>query len=77
MNIKINKTTIIKKISISFITLLLLLNTFVLGVIADEEANNVVGEFKKVTSNESKIDCFIVPTDEELMISIDTYELVK
>ncbi len=48
-----------------------------LGVIPDIEANEVIGEFKKITKEDSKIDCFIVPTDEELMISIDTYELVK
>ena len=47
-----------------------------LGVIPDIEANEVVGEFKKITSDNSKIDCFIVPTDEELMIAEDTYELV-
>ena len=48
-----------------------------LGVIPDTEANEVIGEFQKITTNESKIDCFVVPTDEELMISVDTYELVK
>ncbi len=47
-----------------------------LGVISDILANNVVGEFRKVTKDESKIDCFVVPTDEELMIAKDTYELV-
>ena len=48
-----------------------------LGVIPDTEANEVIGEFKKITTDDSKIDCFVVPTDEELMISVDTYELVK
>ena len=47
-----------------------------LGVIPDCDANEVVGEFKKITSDDSKIDCFVVPTDEELMIAEDTYELV-
>lgn len=47
-----------------------------LGVIPDSEANNISGEFRKVTKDESKIDCFVVPTDEELMIAKDTYELV-
>ncbi len=47
-----------------------------LGVIADVEANNIVEKNKKVTSNESEIDCFIVPTNEQLMIAEDTYELV-
>lgn len=48
-----------------------------LGVIADEDANNNVDGFTKVSSDDSKIDCFVVPTDEELMIAEDTYELVK
>ena len=47
-----------------------------LGVIPDMEANNVPSQFQKVSANDSKIDCFIVPTDEELMIAEDTYELV-
>lgn len=47
-----------------------------LGVIPDEDANNVVGEFKLVSDNSSKVDCFVVPTDEELMIALDTYDLV-
>ena len=47
-----------------------------LGVVPDIENNNAVCEFKKVSSDSSKIDCFIVPTDEELMIAEDTYELV-
>ena len=47
-----------------------------LGVIPDIEANEISGEFKLVTSKDSKIDCFVVPTDEELMIAQDTYNLV-
>ena len=48
-----------------------------LGVVPDEVANSVIGEFRKITMDNSKIDCFIVPTDEELMIVEDTFELVK
>lgn len=48
-----------------------------LGVVPDEVANSVIGEFRKITMDNSKIDCFIVPTDEELMIAEDTFELVK
>lgn len=47
------------------------------GVTIDDEANKAFGEFAKVSSNDSKIDCFVVPTDEEGMIATDTYELVK
>lgn len=48
----------------------------VLGVIVDEEANNVRGKETKITSEESKIPAYIIPTDEELMIARDTYNLV-
>ena len=47
-----------------------------LGVTPDSEVNNITGEFRKVYEDESMIDCFVVPTDEELMIAKDTYELV-
>ena len=48
-----------------------------LGVKVDDDANNSRGKFVKVSSDDSKIECFVVPTDEEVMISRDTYELVK
>lgn len=47
-----------------------------LGVELDEEANNVRGEFKLITKEGSKIPCYIVPTDEEVMIARDTYKLI-
>lgn len=48
-----------------------------LGVVIAEEENNVRGEFKLITKPESKIPVYVVPTNEELMIALDTYELVK
>ena len=42
----------------------------------DEEANDVRGEFRLITKEGSKIPCYIVPTDEELMIARDTYRLI-
>jgi len=48
-----------------------------LGVEIDEEANNVTGKFKLISSENSKIPVYVVPTDEELMISLDTLELIK
>lgn len=48
-----------------------------LGVVIDEEENNSRGEFKLITKPESKIPVYVVPTNEELMIALDTYELVK
>ncbi len=49
----------------------------VLGVIADPEANNVRGKETLITTKDSKIPCYIIPTDEELMIARDTYLLAK
>ena len=48
-----------------------------LGVKADKDANNCRGKFVKVSAEDSSVECFVVPTDEEVMISRDTYELVK
>ena len=48
-----------------------------LGVKIDEEANNFRGEFRKISTEDSKIPVYVIPTNEELMIALDTYELVK
>lgn len=48
-----------------------------LGVVIDKEANNVRAEYRLITKPESKIPVYIVPTNEELMIAEDTFELVK
>ncbi len=49
----------------------------VLGVHVDEEANNIRGKEGKITTEDSSIPCYVIPTDEELMIARDTYELSK
>lgn len=49
----------------------------VLGVIPDYEANNSRGEEVLVTKPESAVPCYVVPTDEEIMIARDTYNLCK
>ena len=49
----------------------------VLGIEIDEEANNVRGEERLITTENSKIPCYIIPTNEELMIARDTYDLSK
>lgn len=49
----------------------------VLGVVADPEANNVRGKETLITTKDSKIPCYIIPTDEELMIARDTYLLAQ
>ncbi|MBQ4634288.1 MAG: acetate kinase [Bacilli bacterium] len=49
----------------------------VLGVELDSEANNVRGKETLITTESSTIPCYIIPTNEELMIARDTYELAK
>lgn len=48
-----------------------------LGVDIDLEKNNIRGEVTKISTNDSKIDVYIIPTDEELMIARDTLNLIK
>ena len=47
-----------------------------LGVKIDENKNNIRGEFGLISSNDSKIPVYVVPTNEELMIALDTMELI-
>ena len=49
----------------------------VLGIKIDEEANNMRGEEKLITTKDSKIPVYVIPTDEELMIAKDTYEIMN
>ena len=46
-----------------------------LGVKLDEEKNDFRGEFRLISTDDSKIPVYVVPTDEELMIAMDTVEL--
>jgi acetate kinase len=48
-----------------------------LGVKLDKEANNVRGKLTLISSKDSSIPVYVVPTNEELMIAMDTYELIK
>ena len=48
----------------------------VLGIKVDVEANNVRGIETKITTDDSSIPAYIIPTNEELMIAKDTYSLV-
>ena len=48
-----------------------------LGVDIDLEKNSVRGEVCKISSDKSKIDVYVIPTDEELMIARDTLNLIK
>ena len=54
-----------------------ILNAFAfMGVKLDVEANKVHGEEKEITTPDSKIRAFVIPTNEELMIAMDTASLV-
>ena len=50
-----------------------------LGIKLDNEANNVTrfGKTGEITTNDSLIKCFVIPTNEELMILKDTIRIVK
>ena len=49
----------------------------VLGMIIDEEKNNIIGEEVELTGKDSKVRIFAIPTNEELMIALDTLKLIK
>ena len=53
-----------------------------LGITLDKEFNNKVAGFKefkegKISDKKSKVDVYVLPTDEEVMIIRDTYNFVK
>lgn len=48
-----------------------------MGLIIDEEKNNVRGKEVLITKPESKIRAYIIPTNEELVIARDTKNLIK
>ena len=48
-----------------------------LGIQLDEEANNCRGKETLISNENSSVKCYVIPTDEELMIARDTYELAK
>ena len=49
----------------------------VLGIEINEEANNVRGKEQKISSDNSSVPVWIIPTNEEVMIARDTYNLSK
>lgn len=48
----------------------------VLGIKLDEEANKIRGEEIIISTKDSSIPCYVIPTNEEVMIARDTYNLV-
>ena len=49
----------------------------ILGIKINEEANLKTGEEIKISSDDSSVACFVIPTDEEVMIARDTYNFLK
>ena len=48
-----------------------------LGIKLDDVKNDMRGEFKLISSDDSKIPVYVVPTNEELMIALDTMNLIS
>lgn len=48
-----------------------------LGISVDEEANARRGNIEEISTKDSKVKAFVIPTDEELMIAQDTVSLTK
>ena len=53
-----------------------------LGIYLDEKANDEIAGFKEkhegiITTKNSKIPVYVVPTNEELMIALDTFEIIN
>ena len=47
-----------------------------IGVTINDENYKKWTEFKKITNKDSSIECYVVSTVEELIIVLDTYELI-
>lgn len=53
-----------------------------LGILVDPEKNQKIAGYLEenegiISSNESRVPVYVVPTNEELMIALDTYDLIK
>ena len=47
-----------------------------MGLEIDENKNDVKGETVKISTEASKVSVYVIPTDEEMMIAIDTLNLI-
>ena len=47
-----------------------------LGITLDEEANSKRGDITEISTKDSKVRVFVIPTDEEYMIAKDTMNIV-
>ena len=52
-------------------------NLEALGIVLDKDKNFTRGVEAEVSTNDSKVKVLVIPTNEELMIARDTYEIVK
>ena len=52
-------------------------NLACLGIKIDEEKNKIGGELTKISTDDSSVEVYIIPTDEELMIARDTLDLIQ
>ncbi|MDD2505296.1 MAG: acetate kinase [Bacilli bacterium] len=50
---------------------------YALGIKLDKEQNNVRGEERLISTIDSKIPVYVIPTNEELIIASDTYAMIK
>ena len=48
-----------------------------LGIKMDIEKNNVRGKFAKISADDSTVEMYVVPTNEELMIAKDTMDIIN
>ena len=48
-----------------------------MGVKMDADANNIRGKEAIISAIDSKVKVLLIPTNEELMIALDTAELAK
>ena len=48
-----------------------------LGIKIDEEKNNIRGEEALISTEDSAVKVYVIPTDEEVMIARDTYKFIN
>ena len=48
-----------------------------LGIKIDDERNNVRGKEALISTDDSKVKVYVIPTDEEVMIARDTYKFIN
>jgi acetate kinase len=48
-----------------------------LGIKIDNEANDFKGELRKISTPDSKVEVWVIPTNEELLIARDTLAMVQ